>query len=73
MMNLSVEIPTDNPAGGDLYQMYPAATLAAQAPTYVGCGGDWQIYWRQSMPGYQNKATARDGTPMKNWWPILFY
>jgi hypothetical protein len=63
----------DNPAGGDTYQMYPAAALAAQPQTYVGCGGDWQIYWRQSMPGYQNQATAHDGTPMKNWWPMLFY
>jgi hypothetical protein len=31
------------------------------------------FYWRQSMPGYQNKATATDKTPMKNWWPVLFY
>jgi hypothetical protein len=63
----------DNPAGGDTYQTYPAAALAAQPQTNVGCGGDWQIYWRQSMPGYQNHATAHDGTPMKNWWPMLFY
>ena len=37
------------------------------------CTAGWQIYWRQSMPGYQNKAKATDGTPMKNWWPMLFY
>jgi hypothetical protein len=37
------------------------------------CPAGWQIYWRQSMPGYQNQARAIDGTPMKNWWPILFY
>jgi hypothetical protein len=64
----------DAPDGTDAYETYPAATVAAQDQTYVGdCGGGWQIYWRQSMPGYQNHATARDGTPMKNWWPMLFY
>jgi hypothetical protein len=25
------------------------------------------------MPGYQNQAKASDGSPMKNWWPMLFY
>jgi hypothetical protein len=59
--------------GGDTYQIYPASTVVMQDPTYTGCGGGWQIYWRQSMPGYQNQATASDGTPMKNWWPVLFY
>ncbi len=63
----------DAPGGGDIYEMYPAATVTAQVSTYVGCGGDWQIYWRQSMPGYQNQAKASDGSPMKNWWPMLFY
>ncbi len=38
-----------------------------------GCGGGWQIYLRQSMPGLDNLAQAADGTPMKNWWPFLFY
>lgn len=64
----------DAPGGGDVYETYPAATVAAQDQTYVGdCGGGWQIYWRQSMPGYQNPAKASDGSPMKNWWPMLFY
>jgi hypothetical protein len=26
-----------------------------------------------SMPGLGTTATAPDGTPMKNWWPYLFY
>jgi hypothetical protein len=38
-----------------------------------GCGAGWQIYLRQSMPGLQNQARAVDGSPMKNWWPFLFY
>jgi hypothetical protein len=64
----------DGDGGGDGYEIYPAAMVAAQDQTYSGvCGGGWQIYWRQSMPGYQNQAIAHDGTPMKNWWPMLFY
>jgi hypothetical protein len=64
----------DGEDGGDAYEIYPAATVAQEDQTYSGvCGGGWQIYWRQSMPGYQNQAKAYDGTPMKNWWPILFY
>jgi hypothetical protein len=63
----------DGSADADAYDVYPAATVAAQAQTYPNCGGDWQIYWRQNMPGYGNKATASDGSPMKNWWPMLFY
>jgi hypothetical protein len=64
------------PGGGDLYRAYSASTVASYDQTYTGnsrCPAGWQIYWRQSMPGYQNRATASDGTPMKNWWPILFY
>ena len=62
--------------GGDVYRPYSASAVASYDQTYTGssrCPAGWQIYWRQSMPGYQNKATATDGTPMKNWWPILFY
>ena len=64
------------PNGGDTYRPYTASTVASYDQMYTGtsrCPAGWQIYWRQSMPGYQNKATAADKTPMKNWWPILFY
>lgn len=44
-----------------------------QNPAYRDCGGGWSIYMRQSFPGYENLAVAVDGTPMKNWWPFLFY
>lgn len=37
------------------------------------CGGGWQVYLRQSIPGYQNHARDSHGQPMKNWWPFLFY
>lgn len=38
-----------------------------------GCGGGWQVYYRQNMPGLHNLAHAVDGSSMKNWWPFLFY
>ncbi len=66
----------DGPGGKDLYTSYSGAVVAGYDQTYTGtsaCPAGWQIYWRQSMPGYQNQAKAIDGTPMKNWWPILFY
>jgi hypothetical protein len=63
--------------GGDVYQPYAYdALVASYDQMYRGnsqCYVGWQIYWRQSMPGYQNRATASNGTPMKNWWPTLFY
>lgn len=63
--------------GGDVYQPYSAdALITSYDQMYTGtsqCKAGWEIYWRQSMPGYQNHATASDGRPMKNWWPILFY
>jgi hypothetical protein len=63
--------------GGDVYAPYYAdSVIAGYDQMYTGnsaCKAGWEIYWRQSMPGYQNKATASDKTPMKNWWPVLFY
>jgi hypothetical protein len=58
----------------DLREPYSFATLAALAARYpADCGGPWQVYWRQNMPGLDNRATDADGKPMKNWWPFLFY
>ena len=63
--------------GGDQYLSYYAdSVITGYDQTYTGtsqCPAGWQIYWRQSMPGYQNHAKASDGSPMKNWWPMLFY
>jgi hypothetical protein len=63
----------DGPDGGDAYEPYTAAKVAALEQAFPDCGGGWQIYWRQSIPGYRNRARNADGTPMKNWWPLLFY
>jgi hypothetical protein len=60
--------------GSDLRESYSFDTIAALSTRYsADCGAPWQIYWRQSMPGLDNQAEAQDGTPMKNWWPFLFY
>jgi hypothetical protein len=59
--------------GSDRLAPYSFDTVAGLASRYPDCGGWWQIYWRQSMPGLDNPAKAMDGTPMKNWWPFLFY
>jgi len=37
------------------------------------CMGAWIIYWRQNMPGLDNRARDDEGKPMLNWWPFLFY
>jgi hypothetical protein len=61
--------------GGDLYEPYTAGMVSTLEPNYPAsqCGADWQIYWRQNMPGYGNQAKTHDGQPMENWWPVLFY
>ena len=63
----------DGPAGGDTYEPYTAVKVAAAEQAFPDCGGGWQVYWRQSMPGLANRARNSDGTATKNWWPLLFY
>ena len=63
----------DAPDGNDTYQPYNFMKAAAYEQMFPDCGGGWQIYWRQSVPGLGTHAVNADGTPMKNWWPLLFY
>jgi hypothetical protein len=62
---------------GDVLVGYSSTMAAVAALTTQfgddGCGGGWQLYYRQSMPGLHNLSRAADGSPMKNWWPFLFY
>jgi hypothetical protein len=37
------------------------------------CMGPWMVFWRQCMPGLNNKSLDDAGKPMKNWWVFLFY
>jgi hypothetical protein len=63
----------DGPDGNDATEPYSATKVAALDQAFPDCGGGWQVYWRQSIPGLGNHARSADGTPMKNWWPLLFY
>lgn len=59
--------------GGDKPSTYGVDTIASLAEKFKDCGGGWQMYWRQNLPGLDNQAFAEDGTAMKNWWPFLFF
>jgi hypothetical protein len=69
----------DGANGADQTTLYSQAgsladqKMAEYESKFPDCDGGWQTYLRQSMPGLGNKAFAEDGTPMKNWWPFLFY
>ncbi|MCW3094086.1 MAG: hemagglutinin protein [Ferruginibacter sp.] len=40
---------------------------------YSDCGGEYVMYLRQNMPGYNSGTIGDDGKPMKSWWPFYFY
>ena len=70
----------DGPDSGDAvnYYSWTNSSVATYTQRYGGdagaqCGGGWQLYLRQNMPGLNNTAYAADGSRMKNWWPFLFY
>jgi hypothetical protein len=31
------------------------------------------LWWRQNMPGLDNRALDDSGQSMLNWWPFLYY
>jgi hypothetical protein len=55
----------------------PVPYTDAKSQRYDGiapdCEGGWQVYWRQSFPGFATTAVGRDRTPLHSWWPYLFY
>jgi len=63
----------DGPNGADTLELYTSDKIATADQAFPDCGGGWQIYWRQSLPGLNNQAKTPDGAPMRNWWPLLFY
>jgi len=65
----------DGDGGLDVPDIYTADKVAAYDNAFgrYDCGTGWQVYWRQSIPGFGNKAFDSDGRPMKNFWPFLFY
>jgi hypothetical protein len=65
----------DGDGGQDVPDLYNADKVAAYDNAFgrYDCGTGWQVYWRQSLPGFGNRAIDVDGKPMKNFWPFLFY
>jgi hypothetical protein len=62
----------DGPENKDTLDLYtPDKGAAATAQFGSDCGGGWQVYLRQNMPGLG--AIGADGKPIKNWWPFAFY
>jgi hypothetical protein len=63
----------DGPGGKDLATLWTPKVLEPYRELANDCMGRWVVYWRQNMPGLDNKAKDDQGRPMKNWWPFLFY
>lgn len=61
------------PNGADLAKPFTNAAFKQYQQLAPDCMGPWLVYWRQNMPGLDNKQKDLDGKPMKNWWPFLFY
>ena len=63
----------DGPGGEDLYEPWTNAVLEPYAALAPDCMGKWQVYWRQNIPGLDNRSIDDNGRRMKNWWVFLFY
>lgn len=63
----------DGPDGNDLNDSFSSTKVKIYDQQFPDCGGGWQMYWRQSLPGLNNAAVDAKGGRMKNWWPYLFY
>jgi len=63
----------DGPGGTDLPEIYTSARSKQYDALAPDCEGGWQVYWRQSFPGYRNPAKDAAGAAMKNWWVYAFY
>jgi hypothetical protein len=37
------------------------------------CQGGFLMWWRQNVPGLDNRALDDASQPMLNWWPFLYY
>lgn len=59
--------------GADKGELFTPAKFTRYQAIAGDCVGPWMVYWRQSMPGFQNKCTDDMNRPMRNWWPFLFY
>jgi hypothetical protein len=63
----------DGPGKKDQTMLWSNEKFAKYKDLANDCMGPWLVYWRQNMPGLDNKSKDDSGKPMKNWWPFLFY
>lgn len=61
------------PGGKDIAKPFTNQAFRAYRDLAPDCMGAWLVYWRQNMPGLNNKQKDDQGRPMKNWIPFLFY
>jgi len=61
------------PDGRDAAKPFTNAAFSQYRALAPDCMGPWLVYWRQNMPGLDNRQKDSQGRPMKNWWPFLFY
>lgn len=60
------------PSGKDVAKPFTNAAFRNYHDLAPDCMGAWLIYWKQNIPGLDNKQKDDHGQPMKNWWPLLF-
>lgn len=63
----------NGPDGKDAVREFSKAKWERCAAVAPDCMGPWVVFWRQCMPGLDNRALDDEGRPMKNWWVFLFY
>lgn len=59
--------------GDDRYELWTNQKFEKYRKLAPDCMGPWIVYWRQNIPGLNNRQKDVDGKPMKNWWVFLFY
>lgn len=59
--------------GNDLAKPFTSANFERYRDLAPDCMGRWLVYWRQNMPGLDNRQKDDQGKPMLNWIPFLFY
>ena len=59
--------------GKDIARPFTPAAFRNYRDLAPDCMGSWLVYWRQNMPGLDNRQKDEAGKPMKNWWPFWFY
>lgn len=61
------------PDGDDATSLFDASEIEPYRDLAPDCMGAWLVWWRQNVPGAGNEALDQDGSPLGNWWPMLFW